>query len=95
MKQGNGAPRAREEEPAEVEQLSGAVRNKVIEVADLLRHQAPEAPLSEEYLDSLVLDVTKGEGAIFTAAVLGAFPEVEDGERSGAFGERVLAEVRR
>lgn len=86
---------ARSGEQAEGEQLDAAVRTKVIEVADLLRSQAPEAPLSQEYLDSLVRQQTPGAGALFCAAVRGALPEIEPSETGGAYGDRVLAGVRR
>ncbi|MGW4731781.1 hypothetical protein ACWEQC_21905 [Streptomyces shenzhenensis] len=58
MRKGNSAPRAREGDPAEVEQHSHAVRNKVIELAGLLRSSEPEAVLTDEGLTVLARQVT-------------------------------------
>jgi hypothetical protein len=75
--------------------LAEPVRNKVIEIADLLRQEAPDAPLSERVLSSFIAVQTKGAGVEFYRAVLAAFPDVEPGETEGAYGDRVLRAVRR
>lgn len=77
------------------EALAEQVRNKVIEIADLLRRECPGAPLSERVLSSFIAVQTQGADVEFYGAVLAAFPDAEPGETEGAYGERVLRAVRR
>jgi hypothetical protein len=95
MRKSSRAPGAHEEEPAAEHQLSDAVRRKVIEVADLLRHELPDEPVPQRALKWLIALQTQGANADFYRQVLAAFPDVEPGETGGAYGDRVLAGVRR
>lgn len=70
-----------------------AVLNKMTEVADVLRLNHAGEEMDEVRLQRLVDEQVTG--AAMTTAVLAYAPRVQPGETADAYGERLLAEVRR
>lgn len=79
---------------AEVQDPEG-VRVKVIEVADLLRANDPDGPLSGRALTDMVREICTGPGAVSPNAVLWELPAATAGESRRDYGDRVLKGVRR
>ena len=70
-----------------------AVRVKMIEVADLLRKNDPDGPLSGRALTDLIREACGGPNGLANA-VLWALPETSPGMSRGDYGDRVLEGVR-
>lgn len=70
-----------------------AVLNTMVVVGDLLRKNFAGEEMDESRLQGLVDEQVTGAAAAM--AVLAYAPRVQSGETADAYGERLLAEVRR